>query len=100
MKNVYKNRLILLVCMAMFMMYTQGCTTDSTSSTDTEDDDDSTVNSVTFTISGDIRTIVSNSIPDHGLDADQDYPNALVAQDFTFTMDYTPTVNETTTSFL
>ncbi|MBT5954454.1 YHYH protein [bacterium] len=71
-----------------------GCST-----TDSDTESDSIINEVSITVSGDVRTITSNGIPDHGLDENTNYPNTLSEQTLVFTTDVTPTLSESVIAY-
>ena len=82
-----KHALLLLCCTALLT----GCeSAEETSSSDSE---------VTITVSGTTRSIVSNGIPDHGLDEDTDYINELKEQTLTYEVTTEPSKNDDTTSY-
>lgn len=82
-----KHALLLLCCTALLT----GCeSAEETSSSDSE---------VTITVSGTTRSIVSNGIPDHGLDEDTDYINELKEQTLTYEVTTEPFKNDDTTSY-
>lgn len=91
-------RLILLI--GLIPLISHCATSEPTTSTSTGADGDSDAeSSVSITVSGSTRTIVSNAIPDHGIDTETDYPNTLQEKTLTFTMTTEPEKNESTTSY-
>jgi hypothetical protein len=92
---IKKGCLAILCC---FLVGVVGCsTTDSDTNSDT--DSASTENEVSITVSGDVRTITSNGIPDHGLDENTPYPNTLSEQTLVFKTDVTPILNDSIASY-